>query len=351
MREDQSRLRYWRPDELDSISTELEWEKRRTELKDNLKRYLGERPFDPPPLDVEFGAERDCHAYIRQKITYTITPHERGSAFLLVPKQGVPPFPAVLTLHPKSIYAKKESVGLQGKNSLAFGLELVIRGFVVIAPDGLEAGDRSTFPDQPYDTTAFYQRYPEWSAWGMAIWENQCALDLLGSMPHLVDASRIGAIGHSHGGYNTIVTTAFDRRIRAAVSSCGFTLLRDDPTPLRWAGTSGFCHLPKLRHELEQDIIPFDFDDLLALIAPTSFLHLAAINDEVFPLGEGTLKAINAARCVYDKIYNASDRIDMFLHDKGHNCLNPGRQRAFAWLVRWLQNAPSTHEQPCESVA
>ena len=48
------------------------------------------------------------------------------------------------------------------------------------------------------------------------------ALDLLQTLPR-VDPARIGSIGHSLGGHNTLFLAAFDQRIKAAVSNCGFT--------------------------------------------------------------------------------------------------------------------------------
>ena len=55
-----------------------------------------------------------------------------------------------------------------------------------------------------------------------AIWNNMRAIDLLQTLPE-VDGQRIGCIGHSLGGHNAMFTAAFDTRIQALVSSCGFT--------------------------------------------------------------------------------------------------------------------------------
>ncbi len=40
-------------------------------------------------------------------------------------------------------------------------------------------------------------------------------------------AKRIGVIGHSLGGHNAIFTATFDERLKAVVTSCGFTGFRN----------------------------------------------------------------------------------------------------------------------------
>ena len=58
--------------------------------------------------------------------------------------------------------------------------------------------------------------------------------------PLNVDPSRIGLIGHSYGGRMAIRASAFDERIRAAVSNCGCVNYRNSLT--RDAGIQmAFC--------------------------------------------------------------------------------------------------------------
>ena len=59
-----------------------------------------------------------------------------------------------------------------------------------------------------------------------AIWNNLCAVDLLQSLPQ-VDGERIGCIGHSLGGHNAMFLGVFDERVKAVVSSCGWTPFHD----------------------------------------------------------------------------------------------------------------------------
>ena len=59
-----------------------------------------------------------------------------------------------------------------------------------------------------------------------AIWYNIRAVDLLETLPQ-VDKTHIGVIGHSLGGHNALFTAVFDDRLKAVVTSCGFTPFHD----------------------------------------------------------------------------------------------------------------------------
>src|SRR6185369_10402586 len=88
-----------------------------------------------------------------------------------------------------------------------------------------------------------------------------------------VDRARIGMIGHSLGGQETLFTTAADTRIRAAVSSCGFGSLPG----LAEAG---------------------DYGAVLALVAPRPFLVAARSEDPIFPM-DGIEETVAAGRAAF----------------------------------------------------
>src|SRR5271169_1383305 len=64
---------------------------------------------------------------------------------------------------------------------------------------------------------------------GKVLHDVRVALDYLTTRPE-VDPSRIGFIGHSYGGRMAISASAFDGRIRAAVSNCGCVNYRNSLT-------------------------------------------------------------------------------------------------------------------------
>jgi pimeloyl-ACP methyl ester carboxylesterase len=86
-----------------------------------------------------------------------------------------------------------------------------------------------------------------------------------------VDPSRIGLIGHSYGGRMAIRASAFDERIRAAVSNCGCVNYRNSLT--RDAGIQmAFC-IPGI-------LTLGDLEDVLRLAAPCALLIQAAEGDK-----------------------------------------------------------------------
>src|SRR5437588_7907531 len=105
-----------------------------------------------------------------------------------------------------------------------------------------------------------------------AIWNNVRAVDLLQSLSG-VDAEKIGCIGHSLGGHNAIFTAAFDTRIKALVSNCGFTTF-----PKYYGGNlKGWTsdrYMPRIAsaYHLKPDAVPFDFTEVIAALAPRAFL-------------------------------------------------------------------------------
>src|SRR6266536_2574763 len=59
------------------------------------------------------------------------------------------------------------------------------------------------------------------------VWDWSRALDYLETLD-FIDSSRVGCIGHSHGGITTLFAMAFDERIKVGASNCGFDTFRID---------------------------------------------------------------------------------------------------------------------------
>ncbi len=83
----------------------------------------------------------------------------------------------------------------------------------MICPDYLSFGDLKS-----YDFNA--DNYVSGTMKG--IFNHMRCVDYLISRAE-VDPERIGVIGHSLGGHNSLFVAAFDERIKVIVSSCGWT--------------------------------------------------------------------------------------------------------------------------------
>jgi dienelactone hydrolase len=159
------------------------------------------------------------------------------------------------------------------------------------------------------------------------VWDARRALDYLETRPE-VDAARLGMIGHSLGGQETLFTTAADTRIKAAVSSCGFASLR---TLARDRILHNFAlFVPGLAEQ-------GDYGAVLALVAPRPFLVAARADDPIFPL-DGIQETVAAGQRAYAAA-GAPDHLATFYEPGPHEFSEAMRQAAYAWLDRWLTPA------------
>ncbi|MBN1503560.1 MAG: acetylxylan esterase [Candidatus Eisenbacteria bacterium] len=326
------------------VTSPEQWAVKRTVMLDVLFDFLLPHPEELQPPDLTLVSEEQEEGYVRKTVEYSTLPGERVRAYLLIPDGVALPAPAVLALHQTTCSGKREVVGLGGDRTLAYGLDLVRRGYVVLAPDGITFGERVAGAPCG-DTRAVYRKFPHWSALGIMTWEAMQAVNVLFSLPE-VDTSRVGCLGHSHGGYGTILLAAVDERIKASVSSCGFMGMCDDAEPVRWARDAGFVFMPELGPYIKKRVFPFDFHELLALVAPRPFMNISAENDAIFPgSAESSERACAEVEQVYERIYGEERVFKNLTHPFGHKFPTPVKVRAYNWLDSWLKGVGDGRRQ------
>ena len=309
------------------VETSADWALRRAHILANVQTVMGPLP-DPSrrvPLDVTILEEQPTDDYTRIKLTFAAEPGDRVPAYLLMPNQIEGTAPAMLCLHQTTGIGKGEPAGLGGRPSLHYAHELAARGYVCIVPD------YPSFGDYEYD----FAQDDYVSGSMKAIWNNHRAVDLLLTLPE-VNPDRIGCIGHSLGGHNSIFTAAFDQRIRAVISSCGFTAFSDYYKG-NLAGWTSDRYMPRIRdvHENDPAKMPFDFHELVGALAPRPFFVNAPIGDSNFEVS-GVKKVIAAAGEVYE-LRKASKKLLAVYPDSTHDFPDAVRQQAYEWLDRWLK--------------
>ncbi len=100
-----------------------------------------------------------------------------------------------------------------------------------------------------------------------------------------MDPERIGTIGHSLGGHNALFLAAFDRRVRATVTSCGWTPFADYYGG-NLKGWTSDRYMPRIRDDfaLDPSRVPFDFPGIFAVIAPRAVMSVSPEKDHNFEI-------------------------------------------------------------------
>jgi acetyl esterase/lipase len=309
------------------VRTAADWERRREHILAAMQEVMGPLPEDSRkvPLDVKYTAEVKTPHYVRKKLTYAAEKGDRVPAWLLIPSERQGKLPAVLCLHQTVAVGKDEPAGLGKREELRYAVHLAERGYVTLAPD------YPSFGEYPYD----FAKSPYQSGSMKAVWNNRRAIDLLQSLPE-VDGERIGCIGHSLGGHNTMFTAAFDTRIKALVSNCGFTSF-----PKYYGGklkgwtSARYMPLLASKYELRPEKVPFDFPEVVAALAPRAFLASAPLHDDNFEVS-GVRDCLAAARPVYE-LLGVKEKLAANYPDCKHEFPPEVRKVAYDWLDRWLK--------------
>lgn len=312
------------------INTPFDLGLRRQHILDGMSLAMGPVPQSElrVPLEMEVLMEESTDKYLRKRISFASEPGDRVPAWLLIPKDLKAPVAAMLCLHQTTGIGKGEPAGLGGLENLHYAHELAELGFVCLVPD------YPSFGDYPYDFKVKGTHYGSGSM--KAIWNNMRAIDLLESLDE-VDPDRIGCIGHSLGGHNTLFTAAFDSRIRASVTSCGFTAFHHYYEG-NLAGWTSDRYMPRIRDEYGNDPsrVPFDFYEVLAAIAPRSIFVNAPISDNNFE-NSGVRKVVTEVEKV-QKIYGEQTGVITARYPEcDHDFPDEVRAEAYQWLKEQLQ--------------
>jgi dienelactone hydrolase len=321
------------------IKTPQEWAARKAEIRVGMEQAMGPLPTPARrvPLEVKIVREEETPDYTRILLSYAAEPGDRVPAYLLIPKSVTASpgkkHPAMLCLHPTNKDGKAQTVALVGVQTRHYGHQLAQQGFVCLVPDYPSFGD--------YKDYDFEQRAPDsdehlYASGSMkAIWNNIRAVDLLETLDY-VDRERIGVIGHSLGGHNALYTAVFEPRLKAVVTSCGFTAFHHYKGG-NLAGWTSNRYMPRIRDIYKNDPnqMPFDFHEVLAAIAPRSIYVAAPLHDSNFD-NDGVRKVIAAASGVYE-LLGAPDQLVAEYPDCAHDFPDEVRARIYEWLKQQLK--------------
>ncbi len=272
--------------------------------------------------------------------------------------------PGILAIHQDGgrrpyQFGKSEPAGLGGDPELAYGLELCLRGYVVICPDRFPFESRS-LANSPFKET--FAQFPIYTRYydeknelkendlsedlyrgcvagrllfegrtftGLTIHELRRAVDCLREQPE-VDRDRIGVIGHSGGGYYGTLLMYVDPRVKVGCVSCGTSLFRWDYGGERLRPMAGFGSnsIPGLAQW-------GDLDDILAGLGPRPFLEIRGDLKWCWP-PDSKSALTTKAKARYAEL-GVPERFRYEGYQGGHEFRKDKRRKAYAWLDRWLE--------------
>jgi dienelactone hydrolase len=161
---------------------------------------------------------------------------------------------------------------------------------------------------------------------GIVAWDDIRTVDYLATRPE-VDASRIGCLGISMGGYRTIYLAALDERIKAACITGFLSTVR--PMIKTHIDTHSWVHfLPGLHRWL-------DLPDVASMHAPKPLLVQQCAQDRLFP-PEGMKESVDRIAAVYRKA-GVADQFSGRFYDAPHIFNRTMQDEAFAWLDKHLK--------------
>ncbi len=309
------------------LRTRKDWQKARAQTLAGMQLAMGNLPpHQPLPLEITKLATEETPAFTRTKIKYLSEPGDLVDAYLLVPKQLRKKAPAMLCLHQTIKIGKDEPAGLGGNPNLHYAKELAERGYVCIVPDYPYLGENTFDP--------YKNGYVSCTMKGIV--NHRRAVDVLQALPE-VDKQRIGSIGHSLGGHNTLFVAAFDDRIKAMVTSCGFTKMSKYYNG-NLKGWDGERYMPLIGKQYHNDPaqVPFDLPDILVALAPRPLFINAPLHDSNFAVS-GVRDCEAVARPVYERVFKAGAKLVANYPDAGHEFPTAMRHAAYAFLDQWLK--------------
>lgn len=271
------------------IATSRQWPAKRRDILRRLQSLVHEAANGIPPLNPQPPVQVEREGYVEQRVGYTVQVGEIRPATLLLPWPLEHRQPAVVCC------------AGDGNAPATIAKKLAKRGYVALIPDA-----------HPHATAA------------EALWETQRALDFLCHLD-AVDSDRLAAIGQGPGGLAAILLAAFDHRIKALAAACAYQPVAAPQKP-GW--------LQALEEQIPE---PFEWVEVLALVAPRAFHYTYAMQDETLPAGQAVREDMIELGRLYD-LLGTRDKFSFYEEPGEHGYPVAAQREAMAMFKHILQD-------------
>lgn len=255
--------------------TREEWQSKADDVKSRIRQVIGDLPAYDKIERVAVEKPRKFGAGLMKA---EIPIDDKLVVYPTWPAEKKGKLPVVISLH-----AYLDAGGHEWSRGYGYRTSVGER----LAQDGFMAVEFDQFGYASRNRDAgieFFQGNPGVSALGVMVQDVRRIVDAV-SLLDGVDKQRIMVAGYSLGGMVGLYAAAFDERIAAVASACGFGSMRLDAHGNQTEGIRRYSHLrptiPRLGLFLgNEKRIPYDFHEVLALIAPRRVLILAPKLDQ-----------------------------------------------------------------------
>lgn len=325
-----------------------------------------------PELSVLEEEQRD--GYKCQLVEYNVSRSERVRSFLLIPDSASAHSkrPGLVLLHdhgarfdigkeklvkplpsaPSNIKISAQQWIDDNFDGVYYGDKLASMGYVVIVPDVLYWGGRSTelcrkwsrmkfcgeaggdidsIKTRVYEgqRTVYDNLYRKGVIWAeQTLDEDAAAAGLLKTLD-CVDKRQIGAFGWSMGAHRCWLLAAFCKDVKTGVALCWMTLKETSRVPLSASDYSML--IPEMRDK-------YDFPDIAGWLAPKPFFFLSGLQDKLFPAW--SVQRSFAWMREYYKMSGEPDNLKAEFFDGPHHCGIEVQKRISDYLQEQLPIRP-----------
>jgi len=330
-----------REEKTSRLSTPEEWQQRQEQIKQAMWDAVGPFP-EKTALNPKITGKIVKEGYSIENIIYESLPGFYVTASLFIPDNIKKPAPAILFCSGHSNIAYRRPL-----YQLPL-LNLVKKGFVVLAIDPIGQGERLQYYDRGKGESVIggstkEHSYPslQVSLIGQSIaryfiWDGIRGIDYLVSRNE-IDPSRIGVHGLSGGGTQTAYISALDDRVVASAPACYITSYRRLLESIGVQdGEQNFYH------GLLKGI---DHADFIEARAPKPTLIMATTND--FFSIQGVRETFAALKHMYG-ISGKPDHIELVEDDYVHGYTQKNREAMYAFFQRHLELPGTPDEEEVE---
>ena len=290
---------------------------------------------EAPPKFEEVGVIAG-QGYRIRKLRYEIVPGFWSTALLYEPEKLTAKMPAVLSVNGHEMVTGKATEYAQKRS-----INMARRGILSLHPEWLGCGEN--YRKENDHSVGAHLDLVGLHEVGLFYLAMRKGLDYLAAHPN-VDPTRLGMTGLSGGGWQTIMLSSLDERVRVAVPVAGFSSM-NPRIEVRWYGDVGD------NEQWPTDFLKgVDFTHLVALRAPRpTLLAYNAEDDCCFRAPIVKPLVFDAMRPLF-RLYGAEESLAWHENrDPGtHNYQLDNRLAAYGFFSRHFGMPPITEEIPVD---